>query len=79
MLTIHKAMIVPLKEARKKLPSVHTVISNEKTIFLGVHHSTGNEYLQNYLNEFCYKSNHRKFRSDLFDRMIIAGANDTWY
>lgn len=48
-------------------------------LFLGVHHSIGKDYLQNYLNEYCYKLNRRNFNSDLFDRMIIAGANDTWY
>ncbi len=75
----HKAIVTPSKEAHKKLPWVHTVISNAKRLFLGVHHSIGKEYLQNYLNEFCYKLNRRNFESDLFDRMIIAGANDTWY
>lgn len=75
----HVPMIVPSKEADKKLPWVHTVIANAKRLFLGIHHSIGKSYLQNYLNEFCYKLNRRNFKSDLFDRMIIAGAGDTWY
>ena len=75
----HNAMVVPQKEAHIKLPWVHTVISNSKRNMLGVHHSIGKEFLQNYLNEFCYKLNRRNFTSDLFDRMILAGANDTWY
>jgi len=75
----HIQMIIPAKEAHKKLPWVHTVISNAKRGFLGVHHSIGKGYLQNYLNEFCYKLNWRNFTSDLFDRMIVAGVNDTWY
>jgi hypothetical protein len=75
----HLPMIVPAKEADKKLPWVHTVIANAKRLFLGIHHSIGKTYLQNYLNEFCYKLNRRNFKSDLFDRMIIAGANSTWY
>jgi len=75
----HNAMVVPQTEAHKKLPWVHTVIANSKRLFLGVHHSIGKDYLQSYLNEFCYKLNRRKFTDDLFDRMIVAGVNDTWY
>ncbi|WP_262892792.1 IS1595 family transposase [Mucilaginibacter pankratovii] len=75
----HTAMIVPKKEAGKTLPWVHTVIANAKRLFLGIHHSIGKEYLQNYLNEYCYKLNRRNFQADLFDRMIVAGINDTWY
>src|ERR1039457_646047 len=75
----HKPMVVTPNEVHNKLPWVHTVIANAKRLFLGIHHSIGKEYLQNYLNEYCYKLNRRNFTSDLFDRMIIAGANDTWY
>jgi|CXWL01.1.fsa_nt_gi transposase-like protein/ribosomal protein L37AE/L43A len=75
----HNAMVVPAKEAHKKLPWVHATISNAKRNLLGVHHSIGKGFLQNYLNEFVYKLNRRTFDSDLFDRMIVAGAHDTWY
>jgi len=75
----HNAMVVPAKEASEKLPWVHTVIANAKRSLLGVHHSIGRDFLQNYLNEFVYKLNRRTFTSDLFDRLIVAGANDTWY
>lgn len=75
----HNAMVVPQKEAHIKLPWVHAVIANSKREFLGIHHSIGKDFLQNYLNEFTYKLNRRTFQSDLFDRMIVAGAHDTWY
>jgi transposase-like protein/ribosomal protein L37E len=75
----HQKMIVKSKDADKKLPWVHKVISNAKRLFLGVHHSIGREYLQNYLNEFCYKLNRRNHREIIFDRMITAGIADTWY
>lgn len=74
----HISMVVPQKEAHIKLPWVHTVIANSKRNLLGVHHSIGKQFLQNYLNEFTYKLNRRTFHSDLFDRMIVAGAHDTW-
>lgn len=75
----HVPMRVLPTEAHNKLPWVHTVIANAKRGLLGIHHSIGTEYLQNYLNEFCYKVNRRNFTSDLFDRMIIAGVSETWY
>lgn len=74
----HTAMVVPAKEAHIKLPWVHTVIANSKRNLLGVHHSIGKQFLQNYLNEFTWKLNRRTFHSDLFDRLITAGVNDTW-
>jgi hypothetical protein len=75
----HNDMVVPQKEAHIKLPWVHTVIANSKREFLGVHHSIGRPFLQNYLNEFVYKLNRRTFTNDLFDRMVTTGANDVWY
>lgn len=75
----HTQLKVLAKEAHKKLPWVHTVIANAKRLFLGTHHSVNKDYLQNYLDEFCYKLNRRNFQSDLFDRMITAGVSDTWY
>ena len=74
----HSATVIPKKEAHIKLPWVHTVIANSKRNLLGVHHSIGKPFLQSYLSEFCYKLNRRTFQSDLFDRMIVAGAHDTW-
>jgi len=75
----HTAKVIPKKETLEHLPWVHTVIANAKRQLLGVHHSIHREFLQNYLNEFCYKLNRRTFSDDLFNRMIVAGAHDTWY
>jgi len=61
------------------LPWVHTAISNAKRLFLGVHHNVSKEYLQNYLNEFCYKFNRRYFGEHLFDRLLIASISTTWH
>ena len=51
---------------------VHIAISNAKRWLLGIHHKIKGKYLQNYLNEFCYKLNRRYFGENLFDRAIIA-------
>jgi hypothetical protein len=60
-----------IKEVHKVFPWVHSAIGNAKKIMQGFHHSVGKEYLQSYLNEFCYKFNRRYIQS-LFDRLLIA-------
>jgi len=74
-----KQMKFDSKDAMKRLPWVHTVISNAKRMANGVHHSVNKDYLQNYLNEFCYKLNRRNFQRDMFDGMLTASVNDTWF
>jgi hypothetical protein len=59
-----------MKEVHKIFPWVHSAIGNAKKVLLGLHHSIGKEYLQSYLNEFCYKYN-RRYIPNLFDRVII--------
>ena len=61
----------------KILPWVHIAISNAKRLLLDIHHSIGNDYLQSYLDEFCYKFNRRYFDS-VFDRVVIASVSCKW-
>ena len=76
----HSASVVPPKESSKKLPWVHTMISNAKKNLLGINHNNIKAvYLQNYLDEFCYKTNRRYFGTKLFDRLMIAAMSDTFY
>jgi hypothetical protein len=74
----HTPEVVKPEDCMKKLPWVHTIISNCKREFLGTHHSVSRTYLQSYLNEFCYKLNRRGFETDLFDRMLISGVKEGW-
>jgi len=37
-----------------------------------IQHDIEPQYLQSYLNEFCYKYNRRYFEEKLFDRLLIA-------
>ena len=57
------------------LPWVHVTISNAKSLLLDTYHGIKEEYLQGYLNEFCYKFNRRYFGEDLFGRLlsVVAG------
>lgn len=73
LLKAHKVINTSeIKEAHTVLPWVHSAIGNAKKVLQGLHHSIGKEYLQNYLNEFCYKYNRRYFEDKLFDRLLIA-------
>ena len=58
--------------ANKVLPWVHTMISNAKRNFLGIHHMISKKYFQDYVDEFCYKVNRRYFGHQLFDRLLVA-------
>lgn len=68
----HSAQVINPKDICKLLPWVHIMISNAKRQLLDIYHSIKPEFLQNYLNEFCYKFNRRY--CDLFDRLIFATA-----
>lgn len=64
----HTSQVIEPKNLSKVLPWVHIVISNAKRQLLDIHHDIQPEFLQNYLDEFCYKFNRRKL--DVFDRLI---------
>ena len=58
----------------RSLKWVHIAIGNARKNFLGVYHKMKGKYLQNYLDEFCYKLNRRYFGKRLFQRATIAMA-----
>lgn len=66
----HMSQVIEPKEISKVLPWVHIVISNAKRLLLDIYHSIKPEFLQNYLNEFCYKFNRRKL--DIFERLMFS-------
>ena len=74
---IHKPKVVPKKDSSKALPWVHIVISNAKRLLLNTHHRIDDDFLQSYLNEFCYKFNRRYF-DNIFDRLLIASVSYRW-
>jgi len=63
----------------KVLPWVHKAITNSKNLLKAIHHCINPEYLQNYLDEFCYKHNRRYFKHKVFDRALIAAVSLTWF
>ncbi len=58
----------------KVLPWVHIAISNAKRSMLDTYHDIKAEFLQLYLNEFCYKFNRRYFGFRLFDRLELCAC-----
>lgn len=71
----HRPETITKDKVNEMLPWVHIAISNAKRLILDVHHNIEPQYLQDYLNEFCYKYNRRYFGERLFDRLLIACAS----
>jgi hypothetical protein len=68
------AQVVKPENIGKVLPWVHIAISNSKSLFTDTYHGVKREYLQSYLNEFCYKFNRRYFGENLFDRLMMVST-----
>jgi len=81
LLASHQVVVEPDKKKSAKLfPWANRTISNAKKVLLGIHHNGINDsFVQNYLDEFCYKFNRRYFGDKLFDRLMIAALDNTWY
>jgi len=73
----HRPQVSDKKNRAKMLPWVHTAISNAKKLLLDVHHRIDDDFLQCYLDEFCYKLNRRYF-DDIFDRLLVAAVSHRW-
>lgn len=71
----HRPKVIPKEDIGKLLPWVHIAISNAKRLLLNTYHDLKPDYLQSYLNEFCYKFNRRYFGNSLFDRVLVAGVS----
>ena len=70
---------IPKEKIGELLPWVHIAISNAKRMMLDIYHDIKPEFLQNYLNEFCYKFNRRYFGEKLSERLMVAALETTWY
>jgi hypothetical protein len=75
----HNKYNMQYNQADKVLPWVHKAITNSKNLLKAIHHCVWPDYLQNYLDEFCYKHNRRYFGEKVFDRALIAAVSFTWY
>ena len=61
------------EEINKVLPWVHIAISNAKSLLADTYHGMKGEFLQCYLDEFCYKFN-RRYVEDIFVNVVRSCA-----
>lgn len=66
----HISRVTPPEMATQWLPWVHIVIANLKRFLLGTFHGTSHRYLQDYLNEFCYRFNRRFWETEIPNRLL---------
>ena len=57
---------------KEMLLNLHTAISNMKALLKGTYHGVTKARLQEYLDEFCFRFNRKRFGIHLFDRLAIA-------
>jgi hypothetical protein len=72
----HYSEVIPKDKIGEKLPWVHIAISNAKRQLLNSYHNVKPEFLQSYLDEFCYKFNRRYFGEALFGRLLVAAVSN---
>ena len=68
----HNSEVIPKEKVGEALPWVHIAISNAKRQLINTFHDIKPEFLQNYLDEFCYKFNRRYLGETLFGRLLVA-------
>ena len=68
----HQKRVTPPEEASQWLPLVHIMIGNMKTFINGTFHGVSAKYLQEYLDEFCYRFNRRFWEPELPLRLLNA-------
>jgi len=71
------ARVNPPGKAGEWLPWVHIAIGNLKGFLLGTYHGVSSGYLQEYLNEFCYRFNRRAREAELPSRLLNACLSHT--
>lgn len=74
---IHVKRVTPPEDADQWLPWVHVVISNLKRFLLGTYHGVSHRYLQEYLNEFCYRFNRRFWEPEIPNRLLRLCVDHT--
>jgi hypothetical protein len=68
----HAKKKTPAAKASEWLPLVHIMIGNMKKFINGTFHGVSSSYLQEYLDEFCYRFNRRFWEPQLPLRLLNA-------
>lgn len=62
-------------EPDKNFKVMHRCIQQLKSWIRGIHHSVNHEYLQGYLDEFCYRINRSIHKETIFDNLLQRMVN----
>jgi hypothetical protein len=68
----HSSQVIPGEKTGEMLPWVHIAIRNAKRQIINTFHDIKPEFLQKYLDGFCYKFNRRYLGEMLFNRLLVA-------
>jgi len=66
----HVPKVTPSELVDQWLPWVHVAIANLKRFLLGTFHGISHKYVQEYLNEFCYRFNRRYWEPQIPNRLL---------
>jgi|TARA_R110002094_G_scaffold201134_1_gene172566 transposase-like protein len=66
----HQPKVTPSDKVDEWLPWVHIAIGNLKAFLLGTFHGVTGKYLQEYLDEFCYRFNRRFVEKQIPNRLL---------
>jgi len=66
----HVPKVTPSDMVDEWLPWVHIAIANLKRFLLGTFHGISQDYVQEYLNEFCYRFNRRFWEDQIPNRLL---------
>jgi len=69
---LHQPKEFNFKDNPDHLKWLHTIISNAKAYIAGTYHGLGSRHLQSYLDEYSFRFNRRKFKGQLFNRLLNA-------
>ena len=67
----HVTQITPPEVSNEWLPWVHIANANLMRFLLGTFYGTSKLYLQEYLDEFCYRVNRRSWGAEISNRLIL--------
>lgn len=71
----HEGKTFNPKENPDHLHWLHTIISNAKAFIGGTFHGLDPKHLQAYLDEFGFRFNRRRFKGELFNRLLSCCAS----
>lgn len=67
-----ESKVIPPQQTHKWLPWVHIAIANLKRFLLGTYHGVSGGRLQEYMDEFCYRFNRRRWVLEIPNRLLNA-------